>query len=475
MAQAVVSPGAPAKATVAEPIAHPPPQAEQVEQTEAPRKPIATYLSKRTTVVYAEPAYGTTMRGRIDPDHAFHVYAKTPEGIDCEGEGWAEVAAGGYVCLQRANEVAATPVVQLPALLEGRNTPFIYGRPKQTRDGVLEAQVPIYRRKWAFYNQREPIGFLEANHQYAFVEQKRGRLGKYLIDEKERVVPAKDMQVFKPSTLQGRVLADDPVAEGLRPAWSVRRRAEVYDRPDIERGKVVKRLDYHQQVDIRPESVRAKGEVFELIPGVGSDGGDGYILTADIRHYVPGPAREDAGGDEVWVDVDVEQQVLAVMVGNTTEFITLISSGSHKHPTPPGVYRIRYKLAHGKMESRDDAKPDEIYYVEEVPWVQYFHARYALHAAFWHNTFGRRRSHGCINLAPADAAHVFSRTGPTLPPGFTSIHELSQDPGTVVRIRKGQEPVEDRRREFKNDGSEEETDDTPDEAELDADHTDDED
>ncbi|MGB1013338.1 MAG: L,D-transpeptidase, partial [Nannocystaceae bacterium] len=231
-------------------------------------------------------------------------------------------------------------------------------------------------------------------------------------------------------------------------AWSVRRRAEVYDRPSLTKGKIVRRLDYHEQVDIGPEPQRNRQGVFEVLPGGGRDGADGYVLTADIRHYVPGLPQTDIAADEVWIDVDVGQQVLAIMVGETTEFITLISSGSHKHPTPPGLYRIRYKLAYGKMQSRDEVDEDEVYYVEAVPWVQYFHNRYALHSAFWHNSFGRRRSHGCINLAPADAARVFERTAPELAPGFTSIHERPRELGTNVRIRKGSEPVEDRRREL---------------------------
>lgn len=416
--------------------------------TPSPAKPIATYLSKRTTVTYAEPAWGTTIRGRIDPEHAFHVYAMVPEGADCEGDGWAETAAG-YVCLQRSRKVE-DPVVQLPAIPEGQNTPYIYARPKQSRQGVLEAEVPVYRNKWGFYRQREPVAYLEARHQYAFVDLKRSKHGKFLVDADDQAVPTEHMQVFKPSKLVGRTIADAPIPEGLYAAWSVRRRAEVYDRPDLTRGKVTRRLDYHEAVEIRPAPVRKKGEVFELIPGAGRDGGDGYVLTADIRHYVPGPKRTDVGDDEVWVDVDVAQQVLAVMVGDTTEFVTLISSGSHKHPTPSGLYRVRYKLAYGKMESRDDADPDEVYYVEAVPWVLYFHNRYALHAAFWHNNFGRRRSHGCINLAPADARYVFERASPTLPPAFTSIHEREDEPGMVVRIRRGQDPVEDKRRGFKD-------------------------
>jgi lipoprotein-anchoring transpeptidase ErfK/SrfK len=43
------------------------------------------------------------------------------------------------------------------------------------------------------------------------------------------------------------------------------------------------------------------------------------------------------------------------------------------------------------------------YYLEDVPFVQYFYQDYALHGTFWHNNFGRPMSHGCVNL-PTPAA-----------------------------------------------------------------------
>ena len=41
----------------------------------------------------------------------------------------------------------------------------------------------------------------------------------------------------------------------------------------------------------------------------------------------------------------------------------------------------------------------EYYNVPNVPWVMYFtNVGHAIHGAYWHNAFGTRRSHGCINL-----------------------------------------------------------------------------
>ena len=40
------------------------------------------------------------------------------------------------------------------------------------------------------------------------------------------------------------------------------------------------------------------------------------------------------------------------------------------------------------------------YSLLDVPFVQYFHKGFALHGTYWHDEFGRKRSHGCVNLAP---------------------------------------------------------------------------
>ncbi len=48
----------------------------------------------------------------------------------------------------------------------------------------------------------------------------------------------------------------------------------------------------------------------------------------------------------------------------------------------------------------------------------YYHHGYALHGAYWHDGFGRVRSHGCTNIAPADARWLYRWTTPTVPRGW---------------------------------------------------------
>ncbi|MCC6216813.1 MAG: L,D-transpeptidase [Polyangiaceae bacterium] len=75
--------------------------------------------------------------------------------------------------------------------------------------------------------------------------------------------------------------------------------------------------------------------------------------------------------------------------------------------------------------------------LRDVPWIQYFAAGYALHGAYWHDVFGAPRSHGCINLAPADARVVFQWTDPPLPAGWHGVN-IGSDMGlgTPVVVRE---------------------------------------
>ena len=93
------------------------------------------------------------------------------------------------------------------------------------------------------------------------------------------------------------------------------------------------------------------------------------------------------------------------------------------------------KLAYSDMDNLERDDVSENYALERVPWVQYFEGANGLHAAFWHDDFGRRKSHGCVNLSPRDARTLFDFTEPALPTGWTAIFPQPDTPATIVRVR----------------------------------------
>lgn len=77
----------------------------------------------------------------------------------------------------------------------------------------------------------------------------------------------------------------------------------------------------------------------------------------------------------------------------------LVSTGTDRTPTVKGDYKIQYKFEADDMQGAD-------YFLPQVPWTMYFYQGYAIHGTYWHNSFGRPMSHGCVNL-PVDEAKWF--------------------------------------------------------------------
>lgn len=77
----------------------------------------------------------------------------------------------------------------------------------------------------------------------------------------------------------------------------------------------------------------------------------------------------------------------------------LASTGLPQTPTVLGDYSIYVKYVADDMSGPD-------YFLPQVPYVMYFYQGYGVHGTYWHNSFGRPMSHGCVNL-PVDEAEWF--------------------------------------------------------------------
>jgi len=128
-----------------------------------------------------------------------------------------------------------------------------------------------------------------------------------------------------------------------------------------------------------------------------------------------------------WIDVNLTKQVLVAYEGKKMVYATLVSTGEAGLDDPEestatirGIYRIDRKFFTATMDSDEVGEEFEL---RDVPYVQYFKDGYALHGAYWHDGFGRPKSHGCINLAPEDARRLFFWTDPPLPPGWHGVRK----------------------------------------------------
>jgi hypothetical protein len=157
-----------------------------------------------------------------------------------------------------------------------------------------------------------------------------------------------------------------------------------------------------------------------------------FVSRIDGKKNMPKWANEG----ERWVDVSIAKQALLAYEGTKAVYATLVSTGeagledpATSKSTVRGIFRIQSKHLTTTMNSTVVGEEFEL---KDIPYVQYFEEGYALHAAYWHDDFGIPRSHGCINLSPADAKWLFQWTLPQLPRGWHGVRSALS--GSVVFI-----------------------------------------
>lgn len=109
-----------------------------------------------------------------------------------------------------------------------------------------------------------------------------------------------------------------------------------------------------------------------------------------------------------WVEVNLSKQKLYLWQGGRIIFSCLVSSGISRYLTPTGRFRVWGKFLYDDMRGGSRERGD-YYFLPKVPYVIYFYKSFALHGTYWHKNFGRRMSHGCINLSIPDAKYLYQR------------------------------------------------------------------
>jgi lipoprotein-anchoring transpeptidase ErfK/SrfK len=138
------------------------------------------------------------------------------------------------------------------------------------------------------------------------------------------------------------------------------------------------------------------------------------------------PVSEPLRGEK-WIDVDLSTQTLIAYEGEVEVLRTTVSTGAPQTPTVTGRFRIFHKLLSQTMRGPGYEQPN-------VPYVMYFHGAYSIHGAYWHNDFGRARSHGCVNLRVPDAQWLFNWADPALPEGASEVWDTQTQSGTLVVV-----------------------------------------
>lgn len=420
------------------------------------------WVSNKEVMVRSAPDRSAPMRGIIPPTEPF--VAKSSLGtVGCPEPGWVETAGDGFACITGAKKTDEAPV-RLPRLVR-----FVHPDPTEwdtytstmaydtDPTNRIDAMVPfIYAKRWgkwrgpnfssvkAYEAGGPPSQRLGRGRKYHFVDSVQTHRGPVLQRANGAVVPADEVHIYPLTKFSGWDLNAEPVPADFLTAWAIDYEGTPVHTAPSHTASVALRLAYHSEVLVEDEPVDKAGHWWMMPNGLGP-GVPGYVNDKEgIRHWAPSPPPATVGDTQLWLDVDLNQQVLGLRRGSDLLFVTLISSGVPGTPTPRGIYAIQDKSAWSDMASRPDS--DDPYYVEKVPWVMHFKKRYAIHGTFWHWGFGHTASHGCINLSVRDARWIFDRVSPSAHGGWQTAVAHNTDPGTVLRVRRGQAPVPDRRR-----------------------------
>lgn len=160
-----------------------------------------------------------------------------------------------------------------------------------------------------------------------------------------------------------------------------------------------------------------------------------FYVQAEYLRVIPEDELTPLSPDAPYkhIDVRVADQMLIAYEESQPVFISQCSTGdassNPKWVTPEGGYLTFYKRASRHMAAGNLAYGN--YDLPGVPWVCYMTIYgIAIHGTYWHNDFGRPRSHGCVNLTPEAAKWVYRWTLPEVP----QHQQIKYTPGKGTRV-----------------------------------------
>lgn len=164
-----------------------------------------------------------------------------------------------------------------------------------------------------------------------------------------------------------------------------------------------------------------------------------YVPAAHLRLLPPdelAPLSPDVPEAEKRILVKLDDQLVFAYEGSTPVFAARAATGgifrTGTYSTPIGSFMTYHKRPTRHMAAGDLTAGG--FDLAGVPWVMYLtESGISIHGTFWHNDFGRPRSHGCINLTPAASKWFFRWTTPVVGPDALFAY---QPKGTTVEIQK---------------------------------------
>lgn len=110
--------------------------------------------------------------------------------------------------------------------------------------------------------------------------------------------------------------------------------------------------------------------------------------------------------------IDRSDQMMYAYEGEELFMKENVSTGIKVTPTPRGTFTVYKKTPSRYMQGPLPGISEKYYDLPGVPWNLYFTYEGAvIHGAFWHNSFGKPYSNGCVNL-PLSSARILYEWAP---------------------------------------------------------------
>jgi lipoprotein-anchoring transpeptidase ErfK/SrfK len=390
---------------------------------------------KNDQVLQTMPDVSASRRGGVTLGSRLPVYGAR-RGAGCEGRWWL-VGPYAWLCSDAAELSVDEPSPPLLPASEGFLStlpPKVVGEGLPYRYFFVGKDGASGFRDLVHADEEAPDQDFEAGFAVAITEERVAHGERWGRTRNGEWIALRELGEAHPASFKG----EDVSASGsLDFAWVSPDRANVYAAPTA--SKVVGSRVHFEVVPWREEQAAPGGAMVR----VSDDGAPAAWMRArDLLRPKLAPPPEDIGGaatQERWIDIELASQTLVAYEGARPVYATLVSTGrgpvGSESATPPGVHRIWVKLRSTNMGNLQNEDAEEHYSIEDVPYVQFFDKAVALHGAFWHRSFGHVHSHGCVNLAPADAAWLFGFTSPHVPAAWSAALPVRIEPGTTVRVR----------------------------------------
>jgi len=307
----------------------------------------------------------------------------------------AALFIGLFMMLAVTSQVATAQPSAAPAS-QGGTVPK--PSPQLTYAWVVTNNVQVY----AAPGDTTPVRDLGAGFLYVSLPDARpivvGDQTWYQINKGE-YINAADIRIVKPSAFQGITFTATPDKPFGWMVYSART-SPAAGAAAAKDGQLLQRYDPITVI----EEVKVGDLTWYRI------GENQWVDQKKVALIFPTARPEGVGPADKWIDINKFEQTLAAYEGDRLVYATLISSGLPQWDTDSGLFRVFMKVRQAKMSGRE-GKPD-YYFLEDVPYAMYFNKDMALHGAYWHDKFGFKHSHGCVNLPPADALWLWNWTTP---------------------------------------------------------------